>query len=90
MAPALRQGQAAQRLELQTIGAGKHRSNGPQTHDALAITLDHPMGAAHAHIRSPSINKENRTTTDLGIPNPIKRDTLLGDCLASLPALGLA
>ena len=48
MAPALHQGQTAQRLELQTTGAGKHRSNGPQTDDALTIKVDHPLGAHHA------------------------------------------
>ena len=45
MAPPLHHDQAAQRPQLQTTGAGKHRFNGPKTDDALTITLDHSVGA---------------------------------------------
>lgn len=36
---------AEQRVGLSTARAGKHRSDGPEAHDALKIRSDHPMGA---------------------------------------------
>lgn len=48
MAHSLQHRQAAQLFGLPSARARKHRSNGPEAHDALTIKPDHPMGARHA------------------------------------------
>ena len=45
LAHSLQHDQAAQRSGLPPTRAGKHRTNGPETDDALTIKPHHPMGA---------------------------------------------
>ncbi|QGX97479.1 hypothetical protein EI983_03975 [Roseovarius faecimaris] len=45
MARPLQHGQTPQRIGLPPTRAQKHRSNGPEAHDALTIKPDHPKGA---------------------------------------------
>ena len=44
MAGSLQHGQAAQRIGLPSTSARKHRTNGPEANDALAIKPHHLMG----------------------------------------------
>ncbi|EBA18465.1 hypothetical protein RSK20926_12119 [Roseobacter sp. SK209-2-6] len=39
---------SAQRVGLSPACTGKHRSDGPEAHEALTIKPDHPMGARQA------------------------------------------
>jgi len=48
MAHPLHYDQAAQLIGLSSARARKHRSNGPETDNALAIKPDHPIGARHS------------------------------------------
>jgi hypothetical protein len=45
MAYSLQHRQAAQLIGLSPACTRKHRSDGPEAHDALTIKMDHPMGA---------------------------------------------
>ena len=44
--------QAAQRIGVSSACSRKHRSDGPEAHDALTIKPDHPMGACHLTVPS--------------------------------------
>jgi len=52
MARSLQHRQAAQLIGLSAACTGKHRSDGPEAHNALTIKPDHPMGAHHSLIFS--------------------------------------